>query len=177
MLKRLILAGIMAAPLSVMAVTIQGQASATVEQPIAVVQATPIQFGSVFDTTGHGGTVDLDANGAATPDAASGLRTGGATSAGSFNVTAAANSHYEVAINPAQFNITRAGGAETMGVDVSHLRFSSDAGNLYGTHALLAGQTDGGGLGNFQTYAVLTVGAAQVPGAYAGTYNVTVQYQ
>jgi len=177
MLKRLIIAGVMAAPLSVMAVTIQGQASATVEQPITVVQATPIHFGSVFDTTGHGGTVDLDAQGAAVPAPATGLRTAGATTAGSFNITGAAHSHYQVAVHPSQFNITRAGGAETMGVDISHLRFSNDPGNLWATNDHQPGQTDGGGLGHFQTYAVLTVGAGQVPGAYAGTYDVTVQYQ
>ena len=167
----------MAAPLAVMAVTVQGQASATIAQPLTLVQATPIQFGTIFDTTGAGGTVDLDADGAVIPDPASGLRHHGAATTGSYNIVGAPNHHYTVAFDRTQFNITRAGGAESMGVNIGWLRFSSDLANLYGTHAALVGQTDGAGLANFQTYTTLTVGAAQVPGNYSANYNVTVQYQ
>ncbi len=177
MFKRLIVAGIMASPLAVMAVTIPAQASASIAQGIAVVQHTPIQFGTIFDTTGAGGTVEIDQHGTVTPDAASGLRNGGVATTGSFNVTGAPNANYDVAIAPTQFDITRAGGAETMRVDIGWLRFSHDPGNLFGTQAALNGQTDGGGLSNFQTFATLTVAAGQVPGAYTGAYNVTVQYQ
>jgi hypothetical protein len=177
MLKRLIFAGIVAAPLAVMAVTVPGQASASIAQPITLVQNTPIQFGTIFDTTGAGGNVVLDANDVVTPDAASGLRNGGVATTGSFDITAAPNSHYTVAFDHTNFNLTRVGGAETMGVNIGWLRFSNDLANLYDTHAALVGQSDGAGVANFRTYTTLTVGAAQVPGNYTGNYNVTVLYQ
>lgn len=177
MLKRLIFAGILAAPLAVMAVTVPGQASASVVQPLVLNQVTPIHFGTVIDTTAAGGVIELDAHGIATPDAASGLVAAGAPSAGSFTVATAPNAHYTVAVLPTQFDITRAGGGETMRVHLGWLRFSSDPGNLYPTHGGLAGQTDGAGQGHFETFASLTVGAAQVPGNYTGNYNVTVEYQ
>jgi hypothetical protein len=176
MLKRLIIAGVMAAPLSVMAVTVQGQASATIELPIAVVQTTPIQFGSIVDTTGAGGIINLDHDGYAVPNAGN-LVCDGNSVPGSFHVTGVAHTGYTVAVAPTQFNITGNNPGDTMQVNITFLRFSSALGLPVATNLAMAGATDGAGHGDFNTRATLTVGAAQPAGNYNGTYNVTVLHQ
>jgi hypothetical protein len=177
MLERLLLAAIMGTPLTVMAVTVPGRASATIAQPVTVAQASPIHFGTLVDTTGAGGTIVLDADDGVTPEAGSGLRGGGVPTAGSFNVTTAPHVHYTVAFAPARFEVIRLGGAEIMDVQVRCLGSSNDPPNRHGIHAGLAGQAEGAGLGSFRIQAILKVGAGQAHGDYTGACHITVLYQ
>ena len=149
------------------AATASGTANATVVTPIAIAAALDLRFGS-FSTTAAAQTVVINAQtGGRTLSGVLGVGTGqNAFGAGTFSVTGDSNLTYAITL-PADGVVTITTGAgdatRTMAVS-SFTSFPS------GTGALTAGA---------QTLAVgatITTVASQVSGAYAGQFNVSVDY-
>ena len=177
MLKRLLCTGVLIAPSALMAATINAQADATIMPAIQVVQHRPLSFGRLTDLNGAGGVVHLDEAGLVTPQAANLHAAQQSATSAAFNVTGAPNAHYSVVFNQPEFDIQRAGGAETMRVHIQFVRFANDPAQ-YPTvaGALPVGTTDAAGASHFHTWASLTIAAGQAPGVYTGNYQVTVNY-
>ena len=143
-----------------MAADATGNASATVESAISIVETTAMNFGT-FAPTASAGTVTIATTGARTSTNVDELAS--SPSAATFTVTGGNLAAYSITL-PASSITLSDGGSETMSVDT----FVSDAG---GSPAL-----NGSGSDTFNVGAVLTVGANQVAGSYTGTYTVTVNY-
>lgn len=137
-------------------------ATATIVAPIAIADGTDLMFGNII-TDGSVGTVVIAPDGVRT--ATGGARFSstlpGTFGASSFVVTGEGNSTYAITL-PADGTISLAGPATSTAMTLSN--FTSVGGTLTaGTETLTVGAT-------------LNVGATQLPGAYAGTYTVTVSY-
>jgi len=138
--------------------------TATVVQPIAIVDAQNLNFGEF--AAGTGGTVVLTTAGAASPTGDVVL-TAGTSTAAEFTVTGQADASFSIGI--ADDELTHSGGVETMALVTTHDLdgVSEDdpaAGVLtLGTQTIYVGGT-------------LTVASAQLPGVYTGTVTATVNY-
>lgn len=139
-------------------------ASATIVTPIAIANATDMDFGNVA-VSAASGTVVLTPAGARTA-------TGGATlpavtgtvTAATFDVTGQANFTYSITIPSVATTITS--GGNTMTVDT------------WTSNPTTAGTLDGTGAQTLAVGATLNVGAGQAAGSYiSGTaFEVTVNY-
>jgi hypothetical protein len=180
MIRRILLASLVAAPSALMAQAVaHGHASATIVAPIAIAEAVPMTFGALV--TAGGGVATLDSNNLMTPGAGL-VFGGGLPRAGVFTVTGEPNQHYQVEINPAPFALTRQGGAETMNATVTGIRFQTDEDameyNLVGAGGILPWNTlPAGGQETIHIAATLAVANNQAAGVYEGIYDVTVRYQ
>jgi hypothetical protein len=135
-------------------------ATANIVTAIGITKSVDLQFGNVVSSTGATFVI-LSTAGVRTGDAI--LSTGGTgASAASFAVSGDAGSTYAITL-PTTATLTTTPGAETMTVDT----FNS---NPTGTGTLTLGSQ------NLLVGATLHVGAGQVSGAYAGTFNVSVAY-
>lgn len=124
---------------------------------------TSLSFGAF--TAGSGGTVNLSAIGARSKTGGVMLSSQGApASAAQFSIGGTASSTVVITL-PADGTVTLTDGANTMALN----GFVS---NPNGT-----GIVGGGGTLIVSVGAVLTVGSAQPPGSYTGSFNVTVDYQ
>lgn len=141
--------------------------SATVVTPIGIVNAQNLAFGEF--AAGTGGTVVLTTGGAAS---ASGdvVLTGGTGAAAQFTVTGQADASFSIGISDDDLSYTDgAATTSTMTLATIHdldgaTQDSPASGTLtLGTQTLYVAGT-------------LTVGSAQVPGAYTGTITATVNY-
>lgn len=133
-----------------------GSATATVVAPLTITHNTgALAFGTF--TAGTGGTVVVDSAGTGSATGDVGFVSGSANSADSFTVSGSGNRN---------FNITATGGSVTSGTDTMAFTVSvpASASLSGGTYSLPVGGE-------------LTVGSAQAPGAYTGSYTVTVSYQ
>ncbi len=133
------------------ATTVAGTVSATVIGPLAIVQTTPLSFGS-FSASATAGTIT-----------SFGVTTGGVTnfSAGSpavFTVTGNPNTNFSIT-SPA--SVVLNSGANSMTAALTTPTSSA---------------LDNVGSRIFNTIGTLTVAANQASGAYTGTYNVSVNY-
>jgi spore coat protein U-like protein len=137
------------------------QATGTVISPIAITKTADLVFGS-FASGAGGGTVTISTAGARGKSGDVFLA-GTAGGAAKFDVSGEGGLTYSIAL--ATTPLTRENGSETMNFTVS-----SDI-----TSGTLAG-TGASGAQSFFVGGVLTVGAAQVPGTYAGTVKATVAY-
>lgn len=139
-----------------------GTANATVVGPLQITHTTgaALSFGSF--TAGTGGTVTVSTAGVAGVTGDVGLVTGSAASADAFTVTGTANRAFNIASSTG--NTVSSGGATpaTMAFTVS--TGASGTLNAAGSYALAVGGT-------------LNVASGQAPGAYTGSYTVTVTYQ
>lgn len=134
-------------------------ADATIVQPIAVNQQTGLNFGRLAAV--DGGTLTVDANGGA-PTSTPGMIVPGGTppTAGVFNVSGEAGLGYSASVD---------GGVQLNGPSGSTAMQAS----------LVPSKTSGilvSGADSFSVGGTLTLGTNQTPGAYHGTYHVTVQY-
>ena len=139
-----------------MAATATGTASATVITPIAITAGTALNFGT-FAANASGGTVIMTAGGVRSATGTVALSSTAAGSAGTFSVTGNSGSTFAVTY-PSAFNVTS--GANSMSLTVT----GATTGTLTGGSATVS---VGG---------TLSVGAAQAPGAYSGTYPLIVEY-
>lgn len=180
MIKRLLLAGLLASPSLLLAqATVQGHASAAIATPIALAEVTPMHFGNIVPAGGGVatlGTFNLLAPGAGL------VAAGGNPQAGVFQVTGVPGLHYQVAINPAPFPLTIDGGGHAMDATITGIRFQTDPDGLefplVGADAVLPWNTlPAGGTETIHIAASLAVAGNQAPGIYNGTYDVTVRYQ
>jgi len=143
-----------------------GTATATVVKPIAIAASNPnLRFGS-FSTNAALQTVAISPAGARTLSGALGVGTGqNAFGAASFAVTGDSTLTYAITL-PGTTNITIGTSilaAETMATSLFTSTPSGTGALTAGAQTLLVGAT-------------ITTVAAQVAGAYAGTFIVKVEY-
>jgi hypothetical protein len=139
------------------ATDLTGNADAQIQQAISIVEDATMDFG-IIAVDGSGGTVTISA--AAAVSGPGGYSFSGSPAAGTF--TASGDVSTAVTIGFTAGSLTGPGAAMTLN-NLVH-----DAGG--------SPTTDGSGDLTFNVGADLIVNAAQVSGAYSGTYTVTVNY-
>ncbi len=145
--------------------TKSNDANAQILGAIALTVGTPLEFGGVVASTG--GTVVIATNGSRTSTGALTLLTSTVTpTAASYTVSGTGLASYAITIPTASFNVTNTtgAGAETMAVTAMVCSKGS------------ASAFDASGADAFTVGGTLTVGSAQIPGVYTGTFDVTVAY-
>lgn len=151
------------------AATGTGAMSAVILAPIVISGTQVLHFGSMTDT-GGGGTMLIDTTGARTPGGnttdVAGL---GLESQGILQIQAAAGLPIDISMTAATFTVDDAGAGAPMNVNAFQL--NTNAGGATITYTLAAATE------TIPMGATLTVGAAQVPGTYTGTYTVNANYQ
>ena len=143
------------------ATTATGTAKAEVLSTLTVTSAADLQFGQIAANTG--GTVSVNAD--STVASTGGLISTGTRSPAAFDVSGSANAMVLVSLPTAPVNLTRTGGSETMTL------------SGFNTNPNGAFRLDSTGKGLFNVGGTLTVGSNQAAGAYAGTFQVSVEYQ
>jgi hypothetical protein len=152
--------------------TVTTDAGAKLIVPMTLTQTSPLHFGTINLLVGAGGTVVLPSN------STTRTFTGGvvastvapvATNA-AYNVTGTKNTTYALTL-PATITVTETlGSSATMIISDLLARFNGASGDAIVSTLSIAG-TDSFTLGG-----TLTIAASQVAGIYAGTFNVTVDY-
>lgn len=141
---------------------------------MGLTETAPLHFGSSVLTTAAGGTIVLPSNSTTrgyTGGVATSASTPVATNA-AYNVTGTKLESYALTL-PGTTTVTHtsvATGVYTMDITLMKARFNG-AGSDAATSTLSSGGTDSFTLGG-----TLTVKADQVAGIYAGTFDVTVEY-
>lgn len=147
-------------------VTATATATANIVAPIAIANATDMNFGNVA-VSGAPGTVVLDPAGTRTRTGGVTLpAVGGTVTAATFNVTGNGSATYTIAVTPASVVINN--GATTMAV------------GSWVTNPNPTGLLSGGGAQTVQVGATLSVNGGQLPGTYTtvpgNEFSVTVNY-
>ena len=142
------------------AASVTANASANVIVPLTIAESVGMDFGDV-SVGAAGGTVVIDTAGGRTVTGDAEAVTGGTQAAGVYNVSGSGTKAYTITF-PASAVISS--GGNNMTVD----NFTHNAG---------ASPALSGGTGSFAVGARLTINPAQPPGAYTGTYSLTVNYQ
>ena len=152
------------------AVGTSADATATVITPIAITKTANLAFGSF--ARGAGGTVTVSTSGARTGSGTILSTVGNTPGAAKFDVTGDGTSTYSITWSGDTALVTGAGGAgETMALTrISDLT----AGNA--TSGEVTSGTLTAGAQSIYLGGTLTVGAAQVAGAYTGSVTATVEY-
>lgn len=139
-----------------LAATATGTANATVLTPMAIAATTALNFGT-FSANASGGTVVVTSGGARSQTGTVALSSGTPGTNATFTVTGTGASTFAITY-PGSFNVTGPGTAMPVTV------VGAATGTLSGGSLVLpVGGT-------------LTVGAAQLAGAYTGTYIMKVEY-
>lgn len=140
-----------------------GTSTATVLSALTLSSTANLAFGDF--SAGTGGTVVMSSAGARSATGGVVLGTVAANSAGAWSVGGDANKTYAITL-PASATLngpTVAAVVQTMSVGTF-------------TSSKATGTLSAGGADTFTVGATLTVGNAQAPGSYTGTYTVTVAY-
>jgi len=146
------------------AMAINGDASASIINPISVAQTRPLAFGRIV-TTVPGGVVVLSAAAATiTTGSTAGLINGTSYASGQFTVTGESNSGYAIT-SATTTSLTGPGTA------MAATLTKDKAAGTTATTALYSTATD-----LFYVGGTLTVPANQIAGLYSGTYAVSVDY-
>ncbi|MFA5973731.1 MAG: DUF4402 domain-containing protein [Lentimicrobiaceae bacterium] len=141
---------------------------------MGLTETAPLHFGSMVLTSALGGTCLLPSN-STTRDFTGGVATSAANPVATnaaYNVTGTGLETYALTL-PASTTVTHtsiASGVYMMAITSMTARFNG-AGSDAVTSALVAAGTD-----SFTVGGTLTIQAAQVGGIYAGTFDVTVDY-
>ena len=121
-----------------------------------------LSFGSFV--AGSGGAIAVTTGGARSKTGGVMLvAQGGSSAAAQFTVSGTANATYAITL-PANGTVLLSSGSNTMAIN-SFVSYPSATGTL-----------SGGGTQMLSVGATLTVGNAQVPGSYAGSFTATVNY-
>jgi hypothetical protein len=147
-------------------------AGAKLIQPMTLTQTSPLHFGTINVLTGAGGTVLLPSNNAAgrvfgTGVAASTVDPQPTNAA--YNVLGTKNTTYALVL-PSTITVVETQSSESMTIGLLKARFKDALGDAI-TSKLSQTGTD-----SFTVGGTLTVAASQTPGVYAGTFDVTVDY-
>jgi hypothetical protein len=144
--------------------TKSNDANAQILGAIALTVGDPLEFGGIVP--GTGGTVEITTAGVRNLTTVTGVTASTTPTAASYTVTGTGLVPYTITIPTASFNITNTTGSgnETMAITAM-----TCSGGL--SHTFAANGTDA-----FTVGGTLTVGNAQVPGVYTGTFEVTVEY-
>jgi hypothetical protein len=150
--------------------TTTGRTSATafivrtnLDQIISLSSSVGLVFGSIVAGS-QTSLVVVDPSGGRTVSSGNATLVGGTHTAASFTASGNPGQAYTISL-PASASLSD-GHSHTMSVDA----FSCTV------NPLASGQLSGSGSQDFQVGGTLTVGANQAPGAYTGTFNVTVVY-
>ena len=143
------------------AATATATATAEVLETLTLTAVDNLNFGQI--AANAGGTVTVNAN--STVSSTGTLISTGTRAPATFNVTGSANTTVAVTLPSAAVNLTRSGGTETM----SLAAFNSNPNGAF--------QLGAAGTGSFSVGGSLTVANGQAPGAYSGTFPVSVEYQ
>jgi hypothetical protein len=141
------------------AATATGDATATVIEPITITKTANLRFGKLAG--GAGGTVVVSSAGSRTKSGGVFLSPSDTGGAASFDVTGEPNATYSITLPT---SVSLVSGSNSMSLDT----FTSDLGAT-GTLSALGAQTMNVG-------GTLTVAANQAAGSYAGSFNVSVDY-
>lgn len=140
----------------------------TVMQPIALVKNTDLAFGSLVRPSLGSNIVTIDAGSGSRSLSGSGdatLAGNQAASRATYSVTGEGGSTFSVTV-PTSFNMTRAGGSETLPVTL----------NASAISGALSGAVGSTGSANFSIGGSLPLSNTTVAGDYTGTFDVTVGY-
>lgn len=139
---------------------ISANATATVIVPITITESQALDFGSM--AAGTGGTVVIATDGSRTGTGAVVLSSMAVGQQGIFAVAGQLNYTYAITLPTTDQTLIK--GADSMVV------------NTFVSNPSGTGTLDGTGAQNISVGATLTVGSAQVPGVYSGTYPISVEY-
>jgi len=142
--------------------------SATVTRPISLVESSALSFGNVYRPTTDTGTVVTisESNGALSFSGGNGGSAGGTTSRAQYTVSGENGQTFSVTLGSSTMTMNgSAGGSITV-----NLVRSATSGTLTGGSASAAGTATVGVGGNFN------ITKTTPPGAYTGTFTVTVDY-
>ena len=137
---------------------------ARAQKAIVLTNTVALAFGKF--AAGSGGTVTISPAGARTAGGAVMLSSSGPGAAAAFLATGTRNKAFTIITLPANGTVSLTGPGPAMAVD----NFTSTPA------AATGGALSAAGTATLLVGATLTVGAAQTPGAYAGTFSVTVNY-
>ncbi|MET0273329.1 MAG: DUF4402 domain-containing protein [Phenylobacterium sp.] len=144
-------------------------ATGTIFQPIQLAKNSDLSFGTVVRPAAGSGTVFIaNANGARTLTGSGALlATGPNATAGraAYTVTGEGGQTFSITV-PANFNMTRTGGSETIQVTLTPTATT-------GTMSSTLGNT---GTATFGVGGSMPVADTTASGAYVGTFNVIVAY-
>lgn len=135
-----------------------GNATATIITAISIANNTDLAFGSIVADATTAGTVAISTTGAETCTTVTCVAS--TRSAGQFTISGQSGYAYTVTL-PTDGTVTITDGTNTMAVN----------GFTHNASGTLAASTE-----QFEVGATLSVGIAQVAGAYTGTYTVSVVY-
>ena len=156
------------------ATTSTATANATIVAPITIANGATLEFGNVVAGSG---TVVISSAGGRT-DSSTALTPGtqrGTFRNATFNVTGEGAYTYVITLPTTPVTLSdTATTPNTMTVDTFTVA-AGTSGSVVGTTSGAIG-TLVSGAGQLKVGATLNVGALQVPGAYTGTYSVTVAY-
>ena len=159
-------------------VTLTGNtAGAELVKVLTITNTTPLYFGRIGITSGTVGTVVMSTAGVRTPGAATTriINTGTARTVALFSLTGTSGAVYTVNLPPS-IAVTTGVGTGNYATTINALTVNVDAAGevaygSIGTCTLTAG------VSTFLMAGTLNIKAAQELGVYAGTYDVTVDYQ
>ncbi len=157
-----IVGGAAAGPLC--AQTAAGESVADISRPSTVQRLQDLQFGDIIAGSTVSTVVVNPFSDARSIQTGNATAFGGTVSAARFQVSARPLLYYQISL-PSSTTLTRNGGSQTMLVD----NFTLNGASI----RLLPLFTS---IGNFKVGGRLTVGAAQEPGEYEGSFSVTVNY-
>ena len=170
----LVIAGFSNSILAQTSATETTDAGAVLIVAMTLTETSPLHFGSNVLTTSAGGTVVLPSN-STTRSYTGGVATSAATPVATnaaYDVTGTGLESYALTL-PASTTVTHTTvgtGVNTMSITLMKARFNGAAADAV-TSTLASDGTDSFTLGG-----TLNVGANQVGGIYAGTFDVTVDY-
>jgi hypothetical protein len=149
-------------------------AGAKLIKPMTLEQTSPLHFGTINVLDGAPGTVLLPSstlfrvfNGGVRESTVAPLATNAA-----YDVTGTKNTTYALTL-PDLISVKETLGTATMEISLLKARFKNAG--LNGIDNVTS-TLDGGGKDSFTVGGTLTVAASQTPGVYAGTFDVSVDY-
>lgn len=146
---------------SLLFVLVCAMTAATGVQGQSILATQALVFGSF--AAGAGGTVTVSAVGVRSKGGGVTLVSSGSGSAASFNVSGNASASYAITL-PGNGVVSLTSGAHSMAV------------SAFTSSPVLNGLLNGGGTQSLAVGATLNVGSGQASGSYAGTFDVTVEY-
>lgn len=160
----IILAAVLLLGASGQAMAIDGDATASIINPISVVQTRALTFGKIFTTVAGGSVVLTAAEATSTAGSTAGLISGTSYASGKFTVTGDSSSTYAITC-AVTATLTGTGTAIplTITTDKTTGTIATTTAYAIGTDVFYVGGT-------------LAVPANEIPGLYAATYPVTVAY-
>lgn len=145
-----------------------GQSRITINQGVNIIKNADLQFGNfAAGTTQSRFRIDPVTD-AVVQLSGNAVSLGGTRTAASFTAFGKPLERVRITVNQNRIDLTRVGGTETMRVDQLRL----DGGNGSRNRTL-----DASGSAEYKLGGRLTINPNQAGGAYAGTFNITIEYQ